>query len=251
MLISYMEMSELKILIVEDDPLISESLKDILKLLNHKVIGISDNADSAIELCNGTLPDLALLDIQIAGEIDGVDLAEILRDQFDIPFIFTTAYADNATILRARDKGPFGYLVKPYGIKEVNAAIQIAKATFDRLKTAEKATKSNMTKIVDNNIFLKVDNKLIKVKIEDIFFVEAKGDYALFRTKNKGYIVHTTIKHVQDRLEIFNFQKVHRSFVVNIDKIEDIEESNLLIEDKIIPISRANKEALIKRINIF
>lgn len=250
MLISEMEMRELNILIVEDDPLISESLKDVLKMLNHKVIGIADNADTAIELCNGTVPDLALLDIQIAGDIDGVDLAEILRDQFDIPFIFTTAYADNATILRARDKGPFGYLVKPYGIKEVNAAIQIAKASFDRLKTAEKAAVANMSKIVDNSIFLKVDSKLIKVKIEDILFVEAKGDYALFKTKNKGYIVHTTIKHVQDRLEPFNFQKVHRSFVVNIAKIEDIEESNLLIEDKVIPISRANKDALIARLNL-
>jgi len=119
--------------------------------------------------------------------------------QFDIPFIFTTAYADNETVLRARDKGPFGYLVKPYGIKEVNAAIQIAKASFDRLKTAEKAA-VNMSKIVDNSLFLKVDSKLIKVKIEDILFVEAKGDYALFKTKSKGYIVHTTIKNAEERL---------------------------------------------------
>ncbi|TDQ17050.1 LytTR family two component transcriptional regulator [Algoriphagus boseongensis] len=244
-----MEMSHLNILIVEDDLLISESLKDILKLLNHTVVGVADNADSAIEICNTTSPDLALLDIQISGDIDGVELAEIIRDQFDIPFIFMTAYADNETIMRAREKGPFGYLVKPYGVKEVNAAIQIAKASFDRLKTAEKAA-VNMTKIIDNSLFLKVDSKLIKVKIEDILYVEAKGDYALFKTKSKGYIVHTTMKHVEDRLEAFHFQKVHRSFVVNLAKIEDIEESNLLIEDKVIPISRANKDALIKRINL-
>lgn len=244
-----MEMSKLKILVVEDDLLISESLKDILRILKHEVIGLADNADDAIELCNSNLPELALLDIQISGDIDGVELAEIIRDQFDIPFIFTTAYADNETVLRARDKGPFGYLVKPYGVKEVNAAIQIAKASFDRLKTAEKAA-VNMSKIIDNSLFLKVDSKLIKVKIEDILFIEAKGDYALFKTKNKGYIVHTTIKRVEERLADFNFQKVHRSFIVNIAKIIDIEESNLLIEDKVIPISRANKEALINRLNL-
>ena len=248
--VSNMEMNPLNILIVEDDQLISETLLDILNVLNHKVIGIADSAEAAIELCNNKVPDLALLDIQIAGDIDGVELAEVLRDQFDIPYIFSTAYADNSTIARAREKGPFGYLVKPYGIKEVNAAIQVAKASFDRLKTAEKAAAATMSKIMDNSIFLKVDSKLIKVKIEDILFVEAKGDYALFKTRTKGYIVHTTIKHVQDRLEGFNFQKVHRSFVVNIGKIEDIEESNLLIEDKVIPISRANKEALITRLNL-
>lgn len=239
----------MKILIVEDDPMISESVGDILRMLDHQVVGVADNATDAIELCNVHQPELALLDIQIAGDIDGVELAEIIRDQFDIPFIFTTAFADNATIGRARDMGPFGYLVKPYGVKEVNAAIQVAKASFDRLKKAERAN-ANMSKIIDNSLFLKVDNKLVKVKIEDILFVEAKGDYALFKTKAKGYIVHTTIKKVQDRLESFNFQKVHRSFVVNISKIIDIEESNLLIDDKVIPISRANKDSLINRLNL-
>lgn len=239
----------MKILIVEDDPMISESVGDILRMLDHQVVGVADNAQDAIELCNQYQPEIALLDIQIAGDIDGVELAEIIRDQFDIPFIFTTAFADNATISRARDMGPFGYLVKPYGVKEVNAAIQVAKASFDRLKKAEKAS-SNMSKIIDNSLFLKVDNKLVKVKIEDILYVEAKGDYALFKTKAKGYIVHTTIKKVQDRLEAFNFQKVHRSFVVNISKIIDIEESNLLIDDKVIPISRANKDSLINRLNL-
>lgn len=241
-------MSQLKILIVEDDMMISESLKDILEMLNHQVVGIAENADDAIELCNQHSPQLALLDIQIGGDIDGVDLAEIINDQFDIPFIFTTAFADNATVSRARERGPFGYLVKPYGVKDINAAIEIAMGAYERLKTAEKS--GGMSKIIDNSIFLKVDSKLIKVKIEDILYVEAKGDYALFKTANKGYIVHSTMKKVQDRLSDFNFQKVHRSFVVNLSKIVDIEESNLLIEDKVIPISRANKEALMKRLNL-
>ncbi len=244
-----MEASPLKILIVEDDLLISESLKDILKMLGHTVVGAAESADEAIAICNEEIPELALLDIQISGDLDGVELAELLRDQFDIPFIFTTAYANNETIARAKDKGPFGYLVKPYGVKEVNAAIQVAKASFDRLKSAEEKA-SALSKIVEDNIFLKVDSKLIKVKIEDILFIEAKGDYALFKTKQKGYIVHTTIKHVEQRLSDYNFQKVHRSFIVNIPKIIDIEESNLLIEDKVIPISRANKEALMKRLNL-
>jgi len=244
-----MKLSKLKILIVEDDQLIAESLKDILKFLNHLVVGIVDNADQAIEICSTDLPDLALLDIQISGENDGVELAELIRDKFEIPFIFMTAYADNATIIRAREKGPFGYLVKPYGVKEVNAAIQIAKASFDRLKTAEKASIS-LSKVEDDSLFLKVASKLIKVKIEDILYVEAKGDYALFKTKEKGFIVQTTMKHVEERLNSFSFQKIHRSFIVNLSKIVDIEESNLLIEDRIIPISRANKEALINRLNL-
>jgi DNA-binding LytR/AlgR family response regulator len=241
-------MSQLKILIVEDDAMISSSLKEILEMLDHQVVGIAEDADLAINLCNEHAPQLALLDIQIGGDIDGVDLAEIINDQFDIPFIFTTAFADNATIARAKERAPYGYLVKPYGIKDINAAIEVAMVAYGRLKTAEK--KGGMSKIIDNSLFLKVDTKLIKVKIEDILYIEAKGDYALFKTKAKGYIVHSTMKKVQERLEEFNFQKVHRSFVVNLSKIIDIEESNLLIEDKVIPISRANKEALIDKLNL-
>ena len=198
-------MSQFKILIVEDDPMISESLADIINVLGHEVVGIADNAIKAIELCNENEPDIALLDIQIGGDVDGVELAEMINDEFDIPFIFTTAFADSDTIGRARDKGPFGYLVKPYGVKDLNAAIEVAMAAFQRLKKAEK--KGGGGQIIDRNIFLKVDSKLVKVKIDDILYVEAKGDYALFKTKAKGYIVHGTMKKFQQRLHDYNFQK--------------------------------------------
>ena len=242
-------MSKLKILIVEDDPLIADSLKDILNVLGHEAVGIAPDANTAIEICNQNELDLALLDIQIGGDMDGVDLAEVINDDYDIPFVFTTAFADNVTVKRAKDRGPFGYVVKPYGTKDINAAIEVAMDAFKRLKEAEE--KVETPKIVDFAIFLKVDSKLIRVPLEDLLYVEAKGDYALFKTREKGYIVHSTMKNAQEKLRDYNFQKVHRSFVVNLAKIKDIEESNMLIEDKVIPISRANKEALMKRLNLF
>lgn len=241
-------MSELKILVVEDDPMIAESVQDILRVLKHEIVGVADDAEKAIAICNESLPDLALLDIQIGGDIDGVDLADLLNQNFQIPFIFTTAFADNDTIARAKSKGPYGYLVKPYGIKDMNAAIEVAMSAFERFKKASEAPA--MSKVIQDSIFLKVDSKLIKVKIDDILYIEAKGDYALFKTKEKGHIVHTTMKRVEERLSGYNFAKVHRSYVINLSKIVDIEESNLLIDNKVIPISRANKEALIQRLNL-
>ena len=242
-------MSRLKILIVEDDNMISESLREMIEILNHTVVGLADNAEDAIELCNQHSPQLALLDIQIGGDIDGVDLAEIINEQFDIPFIFTTAFADDVTIGRAKETSPFGYLVKPYGIKDINAAIAVAMGVFERLKKTE--TLKTISKVIDGSIFLKVDSKLIKVNIEDILYIEAKGDYTLFKTYERGYIVHSTIAKVQDRLGSYGFQKVHRSFVINLSKIVSLEESKLLIAGNTIPISRSNKETLINRLNIY
>ncbi|HEY9118055.1 MAG TPA: response regulator transcription factor, partial [Roseivirga sp.] len=178
----------------------------------------------------------------------GVDLADLLNQNFEIPFIFTTAFADNDTIARAKSKGPYGYLVKPYGVKDINAAIEVAMSAFERFKKVQES--QAISKVIQDSIFLKVDSKLIKVKIDDILYIEAKGDYALFKTKEKGYIVHTTMKRVEERLGNHNFVKVHRSYVINIAKIIDIEESNLLIDNKVIPISRANKEALIQKLNL-
>ena len=241
-------MSQLKILIVEDDPMIAESVQDIIGILRHEIVGVADDAEKAIAICNENLPDLALLDIQIGGDIDGVDLADLLNQNFEIPFIFTTAFADNETISRAKSKGPYGYLVKPYGIKEMNAAIEVAMGAFERFKKAK--DNQAVSRVIQDSIFLKVDSKLIKVKINDILYIEAKGDYALFKTAEKGFIVHTTMKRVEERLSDHNFVKVHRSYVINLSKIVDIEESNLLIEHKVIPISRANKEALIERLNL-
>lgn len=241
-------MSQLKILIVEDDPMIAESVQDIIGILRHEIVGVADDAEKAIAICNENLPDLALLDIQIGGDIDGVDLADLLNQNFEIPFIFTTAFADNETISRAKSKGPYGYLVKPYGIKEMNAAIEVAMSAYERFKKAK--DNQAISRVIQDSIFLKVDSKLIKVKINDILYIEAKGDYALFKTAEKGFIVHTTMKRVEERLSDHNFVKVHRSYVINLSKIVDIEESNLLIEHKVIPISRANKEALIERLNL-
>lgn len=242
-------MSSLRILVVEDDHMISESLSDILIMLGHEVVGVAENADEAIEVCNEKKPELALLDIQLGGDLDGVELSEIINQQFNLPFIFTTAYADDVTIGRAKSQGPFGYVVKPYGVKDINAAIEVAMSSYERLKDAQSQAEG-MSKVIDNSLFLKVDYKLIRVIVDDILYIEAKGDYALFKTLDKGYIVHTTMKRVQEKLEPYKFIKVHRSYVVNLAKIVDIEESNLLIENKVIPVSRANKEVLIKSLNL-
>lgn len=241
-------MSQLKVLVVEDDQMIADSVKDILELLNHQVIGIAADAETAISLCNEYKPDIALLDIQIRGDINGVDLAELINDQFDIPFIFTTAFADTNTVTRASEKGPFGYLVKPYGVEEINAAIEVAKGAFDRLKSME--VKVGMSRVMDKSVFLKVNSKLVKVQIDDILYVESVKDYVLFKTLDKYYLVYSTMKNVDKKLCHFNFHKVHRSFIVNLAKIVDMEESNLLIDGKIIPISRSNKETLMGRLNL-
>lgn len=241
-------MRTLKIHIVEDEKLIGESLKEILECLNHEVIAISTSVKQALDNLKKDTPDLMLLDIQLEGEKDGIDLAHELDANHDIPFIFTTAFADESTIGRAKEESPYGYIVKPYGIKDINAAIEIAMSNFDKIQSMKSQGEDALVK--SKNIYLKVDYRLVKVHEDEIHWIEAKGDYAVFKTDEKSYIVKTTIKNVIEKLDKFKFLKVHRSFIVNLDKVVDIEDSTLLIDKKIIPISRANKEALMERIHL-
>ncbi len=241
-------MEQLKILVVEDDPMIAESLEEMLELLGHEVLRVADRGEEAVMQLMELEPDLILLDIQLRGKMDGVEVARLVRTKYNIPFIFTTAYADNDTIERAKAEGPFGYIVKPYGVKDIMAAIEVAMTNYRLFKELNGNTPA-APMAVNDSLYLKADQRLLKVKMSDIHYVEAKGDYVLFKTAQESLIVYSTLKKVETKLPEQDFMKVHRSFIVNLAHIEDIEETSLSVNHKVIPISRTNRRALLERIN--
>ena len=243
-------MESYKILIVEDDPNIADTLKDMLEALGHSVLDVFDNGKAVIDYIKDNTPELVLLDIQLKGNMDGLEVAGHISEVGDIPFIFTTAFADGDTLKKATSHGPYGYIVKPYGMKDIYAAIEIAMNNH-KLIGELKNVKPEPAMVTNNHLFLKVDTRLVKVKEEEILYIEAKGDYVLFKTVEKGHIVHSTMKKVEEKLNPARFLKVHRSFIINLDHVVDIEDSSLVINQKVIPISRSNKEALLTRINTF
>lgn len=236
------------ILIVEDDPNIAETLRDMLECLGQNVLDMLDAGEDVIPFLKENDPDLILLDIQLKGKKSGLDVAAEIQKLKNIPFIFTTAFADEATIEQAKSYGPYGYIVKPYGMKDIYAAMEIALNNHQMMKEL-KNVQPEPAMVSSNHLFLKVDTRLVKVKEDDILFVEAKGDYVLFKTREKGYVVYATMKKVEQKLNPSKFLKVHRSFIINMDHVVDIEDNTLVINDKVIPVSRANREALLSRIN--
>ncbi len=241
-------MDKLNILVVEDDPMIAESLQEMLELLGHNVLRVAESGEEAVlQLCEQE-PDLILLDIQLKGKMDGVEVAKLVRTKYNIPFIFTTAYADGPTIERAKAEGPFGYIVKPYGVKDIMAAIEVAMSNYRLFKELNGNTPAAPMALNDH-LYIKVDQRLLKVKMTEILYIEAKGDYVLFKTKDESLIVYSTLKNVVSKLSEIHFMQVHRSFVVNLNSIDDIEETSLSIGKKVIPISRSNRQALLARIN--
>lgn len=115
-----------KILIVEDDTIIAMELSERLKDLGYAIAGIVSSGQSAIKAAGDTLPTLVLMDIRLSGKMDGVEAAEKIREKFDIPIIYLTAYADEETICRAKTSEPFGYILKPFDSKMLHTNIEMA-----------------------------------------------------------------------------------------------------------------------------
>lgn len=114
------------ILIVEDEAIIAMDLEMRVKNLGYQVVGVAAHADRALELARSKRPALALMDVHILGEQDGVAVAQQLRDELDIPSVFLTAYSDDDTILRAVKTQPLSYLIKPIAERELKAAIEVS-----------------------------------------------------------------------------------------------------------------------------
>jgi PAS domain S-box-containing protein len=119
-------MAATKILVVEDEAIVAESLRIKLKKMGYSVISTASSGDEAIRKTEEYLPDLVIMDIVLQGEIDGIDAAGQIRTNSNIPVVYLTAYSDEKTLLRAKMTEPFGYIIKPFKERELQVAIEIA-----------------------------------------------------------------------------------------------------------------------------
>jgi PAS domain S-box-containing protein len=141
-------MKKSRILVVEDESIVARNIQNRLTKLGYDVCGVTSTGEDAVNLAKELQPDLVLMDIVLRGEIDGIDAAKLIRSEFHIPIIYLTAHADLGTIKRATDTEPFGYILKPFKVKEIRSAIEIAlhkhKAEI-RIKSRKKAISNALT----------------------------------------------------------------------------------------------------------
>ena len=224
-------------MIVDDDPLARKSLTNLCgKTDLLEVAAVCESAEEALKKIGEEEADLIFLDMKMPG-LSGIDFMERLTHLPQI--IVTTAnkeYAYEAFEYEVTD-----FLKKPIKLKRFLKAVQKA-ADIQRRLTAYKETAPDL--------YVRQEGKYIRIALDNILFFENVGDYVRIRTDVGTFIIHSTLKNVDEKLNDPRFLKVHRSFIVNLQKIKDIEENTLVIEKNVIPISRANRPILMNRINI-
>ena len=241
-----------KILIVEDEGIIAESIRITVESLGYEVVGVADNALDAIDIANNNTIDLAILDINIQGEKNGIWLADtIFKDK---AFIFLTAYGDDKTIQQAIQTKPSGYLLKPFKKEDISIAIQIALINFTSNKTAKSSLNNQHPETSSINllrkkesVFIKQKRAFIKLVIKDILFIESDKNYLKIQTEKEVFIIRNTLKDISENLPNY-FVQVHRSFIVNINHIDKIHTLNLKVGTFTIPLSSSYKKELLRLI---
>jgi DNA-binding LytR/AlgR family response regulator len=230
----------MKCLIVDDNIIARTTLKQLVSQVSDlQLSGECASAMEAYNLLREKPVDLLLLDIEMPG-MTGIELTRNLQAERPI-IIFTTSKKEYAA--EAFDLNVADYIVKPITparfIQAIDKARELLQSNSEQVKLNE-----------DEFIFIRDSNIVRRLKLSDILYVEAMGDYVKLHTAQKYFAIHATMKEVEQRLPSSRFLRVHRSFIAAIDKIDTIQEGTLIINGKPVPVADAYRAALNKRMNV-
>ena len=243
-------MPGIKILLVEDDWIIAKEISYSLQDLGFEIAGTFDNGEEALKSIEELKPDIVLLDIHLVGNMTGIDIGRHLKQDHNIPFIFLTALADLDTIDKAKLVDPYAYLVKPVNTQSLYSTIEIALHNASRKKPELLPLPPLMENLsMDDGIFVKANRRLEKILLHDILWVEAHDIYAMIYTLTGKYLLNSSLKIIEEKFPTIKFIRVHRSYIINLDKVNAIEENDLIINDHHIPVGKTYKENLMKRLS--
>ncbi len=232
------------IYIIEDEPLIAETIKTALEKVGYTIVGMTDNGKEALFDIEELQPDLILVDITLDGKMDGIEMVEYLRKKSEVPFIFLTSHSDEQTLERVKQTDPAGFIVKPFNEKTLQSNIELA---LYKHKMQRQTVSSNEEL---NSFFVKNKGELIKIELDDILYLEAFDNYCNLYTSSQKHLISHTLKSVEEKLPPHKFIRVHRSYVINVSKIKSLQDGYIFIEKNKVPMSASNKEELMKHINL-
>lgn len=239
----------MKAIVIDDEMTARMIIKQVADdIPNLEIVNEFPNALQAIKYLNKNTVDVIFLDIHMP-DFTGFDFIESIKNP---PKIVLTTSDRNFALEAFEYKFVVDYLVKPIELERFEKAIDKVK-TFrlvNEVVVPERPKQQEQDKDTEDTLYVNIDRRLVKIDIPSISIIEAKGDYIKIKTNEKNHIVHSSLKKIQEKLPSKHFLKVHRSYVININKIIDIEDNSVLIEKDVIPVSRVNRNELRRRLNL-
>jgi len=233
----------LEILIVEDNFAFALQLQRLLDKLGYKCRGIIDNAEKALIEINQKAPDAILMDIDLKGEMTGLDLAENIQNK-KIPILFITSYKDSDTYERAKELSMVGFLVKPMNEITIMTGLDLC------LSNINATQEDKNLQILNDSILIKKGKLFHKVKVNDIRHIESDREYITFVTSEGKFVVKGSLKKTLEIVENHGFFRCHQRYIINLKHLISIntKDSVLIISDiGQVPMSRRYRKEIESR----
>lgn len=253
------------ILIVEDEELFSDQLEMLIDKLGYNHLASVNNAADALRIVAKSPPDLILMDVNIQGDYDGIELADLLHREQPLPIIFITSLHDDRTFARASRTGPLGFLLKPFNAIQLQRSIELTVKQLMAtsvaptslapaaapITTVQNLEKDNWEKdfLFNGYFFVKNRNHLEKVAVANILYLQADGHYCQVHTALKKFLIHQSLTELGKRLPPEQFLATHRSYLVNVNQVSavDLLDGLLTVGPKTVPVSKRNREVILKQ----
>jgi len=237
-------------LIVEDEMIIAANISLQLSKLGYKISGIVSKGEEVLSSIKEDIPDIILLDIQLKGKLDGIEAAKLVNEKYSIPIIFLTSNTDDTYFNRAKAVKPYAFISKPFKKLDLQHALELA---VNRMMSEDKLLAINgkandLPIILSDRIFVRCNEKMVKIIIKDIYYIEADRNYCRIFSKDKDYLIVMTLKDIDKKLPNEHFLRIHRSYIVNLFHIDEVAGSHVVISKKVVPLSKILRADLLKRI---
>lgn len=247
------QFDKMNILIVEDDFIIARHLQFLLNGFGYEANDIASDYATAVEMLNSRIFHLAILDINLNGYQTGIDLADHIRENLGIPFLFLSSHDDIAVVNAALQSAPHAFLQKPFQKITVYTAVKLALENYRLAALAgeSKSKEKEDTTVIKDALFIKEKQMFTKIQLADILYIRSDDNYLELHTKNKKYTIRETLKNMLQQLPANVFFRVHKSFIINLNAITAIDYVHVMINEIEIPITNDNRNDLLSRVKTF
>lgn len=248
-------MEKIRVIIVEDEFVIAEDISEYLKSEGYDVLSVFNNAEDALAFALENPTDILLVDIKLSGKMEGIDLVKAIRQEMSIPVIYITANSDKSTYERAKETRPQAFLIKPFSYPNLLSTIDLALYNFSEGHIAEDISREIKTDLdeehllLNQHLFVRSNGRFRKLNPDDLLFIEASGSYVHLQAQNARYTLSQNLTTFHKKNPLKNLVRVHRSYLINLNKVDSFEDAFVFIQNHKIPLGDHYKIDFLKKIH--
>ncbi|MBN2597633.1 response regulator transcription factor [Labilibaculum sp.] len=232
--------SKIRILIVEDEYVIDEGILCCLNDLDYEIVKTVYHSKSALKYLVNAEIDIVLIDVNLNDDLNGFQLAEIIKCEFRIPFIFLISTDRQICIEKLTETNPSVIVLQNPTLNQIHFSLILAVTNNEKLNSSLGENKEENSSLdqLNNCLFLKKNNHFERVNFEEIFWLRAENNYTVIHTTKGDYLYSTVLKKFTAKLPGNQFVRIHRSYIVNVTKIDGFEGKMVMIDGQPITVAK-------------